>query len=179
MMDRVEWYVNMIYYNIFKFDSMLHRTGNKILDPLVRPFRFLSKLSDKEIDNAEESMFDPQKGFVIVHAKFDFGILCVLYCGSLGFIMTTLLFSLLELTSEQHFYFSFSGLPVGVILSLWVDKIFLEKNNNYLAYFKEFKKWNLGAKRKWAIVTFIIFLIGIGLFVSALLLFAYFGRKIS
>lgn len=176
-MKHIEWYMNMIYYNLFRFDSWGQCIVNKIFYPLLKPLRYLTGQSEEKVKSSMRNMHDPSKGVVRIQATFNFGILCALYCGSVGFIISTLLFSVFELTSEQHFYFSMSGFPVGVILSLWVDKIFLEKNNKYLTYFKEFEKWNADEKKLWTTVTILVVLLGICLAIFAFWLFAYFGRK--
>lgn len=172
MMKQIEWYMNMIFYNVFRFDSMLHRVGNKLLDPIVRPFRFLSKLSDEEIDIAEESMFDPREGFVSIHASFTFGSLTFLWFGSIFFILAILIYHFIQITTEQYFY-SFSGFVVGGVIGFLINYILILRKDNYLKYFKEFKKWSPNEKRKWAVMTTIIALLGLGIAIFSFWLLVY------
>ena len=172
MMKQIEWYMNMIFYNVFRFDSMLHRVGNKLLDPIVRPFRFLSKLSDEEIDKAEESMFDPRDGFVSIHASWTFGTIMTLWYGSLCFFLVILICYFIQIPPGWYLY-SFSGFVIGGVMGLLIDYILVLRKDNYLKYFKEFEKWSSTEKKKWAAMTTVIALLGLGIAIFSFWLLIY------
>jgi len=171
-MKRIEWYMNMIYYNVFRLDNWGQRVVNKLFYPIIKPLRHLTGQSEEQMQSTMRNMHDPKYGVVSVQAAFTFGTLMSFSYGSFCFILAILTCSLIQISAEWYSY-SFGGFLIGIFLGFLIDYILVFRKDNYLKYFKEFEKWSTVEKRKWSVVTVIFAFFALCLFMFSFWLLAY------
>jgi hypothetical protein len=144
-MKRIEWFWNIIYYNVYIFDSECRRLFN-----YLNPFYFINKIpivkkhhAKQGVDDmnkfAERILNNPRSGISSIWSgSFMGGLLVFIGIGLLNIIEIIAGRSLIRdvTNSSSHFIIFFVILLGPTIL---INNHFLFRKDKFLNYFKEFE----------------------------------------
>ena len=155
-MRKIEYFINIIHYNIYLYDYKLHRKFSKI-----NPFMLIHKLpfqkrkyKKENIDifkDLDNTFKDPTYGFSSVRAGG------IMYLLSLLFAFSLFMYSVgIMKRNIEGFFIFIIAFPFAILIYYTVLY-----NDKYLLYFKKFDQESSRWKRKWSFITigFIIFII--------------------
>jgi len=167
-MKKIEYYINIIHYIIYKTDFQFHKWFEKI-NPimLVNKLPFQKRMYQRKgIDihkELDETFANPKFGISSIRSGGLIGILGVLVGGTIYFLVQGFYGDDLN----PLFGFLFMAPILGFIYYSVLHK------DKYLQYFKEFDKKTMQWKKKWMWMTLCIILFVILSFIGSICLCTY------
>ena len=143
MEQSVEYFANLVFYHLFRFEKLTQRI-------ISEPFLLLLKLpvvdrsyKRRGVENAEEvinkALYDPKRGFNIVQAGWHLTLLFgLIISGTAFFLISSFLedFNLFEAGDMYYWLF-----VLATFIPAWIaSEIFVERKRKYLKYFKQFER---------------------------------------
>lgn len=142
-MKRIEWFWNMVYYNIYKCDTSLRRLFNCInpfylLNKLPAVKRFYDKHGVYDMNKfANRVLSNPKSGLSSIWAGSIMGGLLVLIgIGILNILEILVGRSLIKDVTENSFHFLIFFI-VLLVPTVLINNYLLFRKDKYLNYFKE------------------------------------------
>lgn len=151
IIKKVEMWLNIVHYCIYKVDYKLHILFNKL-----NPFLLIGKIPavKKKFEEQETSLkevgdrvwTDKRYGFGIMISGG--GIIVILFFLIWGFVSSFL--GLLKI------YFLVKPLYISVyaLISYLICHFLVFRQDKYIRYFKQFDKWSTQEKRKYGLLSF-------------------------
>lgn len=142
-MKKIEWFLNMIYYQVFRWENFTQKLFNYPI------FFFLKK---KKKETVEKTLFDKKVGFTSIMAG-------MIVSGSIGLFFVFLVLSLASILQINISKIIFA--LIIIISSYIVYNSLVERK--YIQYFMSFENFSKKRKNKWAVITVFYFVIMISL----------------
>ena len=172
-MKRIEWFWNMVYYNVYKFDSkcsMLFNylnpfyLANKI--PAVK--RYYAKHGVNDMNKFTNRMFsNPKSGINSIWAGSYMGGILVLFGIALLNILEILIGrSLIKDVTESSFHFVIFFI-ILIVPTVLINNYVLFRKDKYLNYFIKFNLMNKREKIKYSWISFFIILLVFFFFIGS------------
>lgn len=163
MLAKIELWLNIIHYCIYKLDYRLHLLSNKI-----NPFLLLGKIPAVEKNFREQGTSLKEFGNKFwTDRRFGFGV--IISGGVLVIIVFLMIFSAILIIngvfnnpnnlSWRHL------LIICTLLSYLICHILVFKKDNYLAYFRKFDKWSKREKWKYGLIAFVFVTVALALWI--------------
>ena len=150
-MKKIEFYLNVLHFNIYKAHYRLHLLANKL-----NPFHLIHKLPFQK-RRYEKLGIDIHKEIDKAFGNKNFGLSLIVAGGVLLGLFFFLFFSLIDLFISlfvEYKVLSASHLIFSGMLSIALSYFFVFKKDKYLMYFNQFEKWSKVEKRKYNWCTF-------------------------
>lgn len=153
-MKKVEFYLNVFHYCIYKWHFRSHLFANKI-NPLrlIHKLPFQKKRYEKlgiDIDREVDKIFSDER----------FGISSAV---SAAVLIIFLFFLLLAMTNGARLILRYNRSDTSVYyylllgsIALFITYIFVLKKDKYLFYFQSFKRWSRSQKTRYHILTLLV-----------------------
>lgn len=148
MVGKVELFLNIVHYSIFKVDQKLHAFADKI-----NPFLLIGEIPVVKKKFKEQGTSLKEVGDKIwANKRYGFGVL--ISGGGLTIIVFFILWTIF-LTGNHilNYPFSFSWQPFGICIFLAYSfcHLLVFQNDKYLSYFKQFENKSVKEKRNYLI----------------------------
>lgn len=176
-MKKIEWFWNMIYYNIYIFDSKCSKLFN-YLNPffLINKLPFvkkhyakhgvadMNKLADRILNNPISGISSVSSG------SFMGGILVFIGIGLLNIIETVVGRSLIrDITNNSLHIILFVVILIGP--TILINNYLLFRKDKFLNYFKEFEMLNREKKSAYRLLTIFVIIFIFSFFIGSFLVF--------
>lgn len=162
MIEKIELWLNIIHYCIYKTDYKLHLISNKL-----NPFLLLGKIPAVKKKLKEQGTSLKEVGNKVwTDRRYGFGIM--ISGGALAIILFFMVFGLfLALNSQLQHPISFSWQPFVVCMGLAyaICHFFVFQKDKYIRYFKKFDSWKIGEKWRYGLLSFAFIVAVIALFI--------------
>lgn len=161
-MKRIEWFWNMVYYNLYRFDIRLSRLFN-----YINPFYWFNKIPAIKKHHAKhgvsdmnefinQTFNDPKSGISSLRAGSFMGVLLVFVgIGLINVFETIIGRSVSDDVCKDSLHFIIY-IVVLLVPTILINNYFLFKKNKYLNYFKEFETMSDNRKRVYSWLTFFV-----------------------
>ncbi|MFY8065740.1 MAG: hypothetical protein ACOVNM_04520 [Flavobacterium sp.] len=173
MFNKLIWFWNIVYYNLFIFEN---RVTSIFLYPFFKIFKSdkVKELYNKRgVDNPDliirDALTNPDYGTNSIKAGGIMGVIVLFFC--LGF------FCLHTGLYEKNLDLTITNLLVFGVISLVINYFFLFKDKRYLVYFKKISESSKAEKRKYAWLSLIFILFAIVFLVSSFMFMDYMLHK--
>jgi hypothetical protein len=164
-MKRIENYLNILHFCLYKLHYKLHLFAN-----IINPFHLIHKLPFQK-RKYEELEIDIHKEIDKAFGNKEYGLSMTVAGGALIGILFFLLFAvfnvLIKILTENitfpavHFLFC-------AALSVVLSYFFVFKRDKYLKYFEMFEAWGKAERRKYGWLTFAFVLLVFCLFILSI-----------
>lgn len=156
-MKKVEWFWNLLYYNIYLFDLMLTRWLS-----FVNPIYWINKIPMVKKHYKKEGINDLNKFINNLSVNAKNGTSSIVAGGSMGILLILIEIGILNILSVivnnpllfgEDIISSSKGIVAIALLMIpviFLNNILLFKKERYLLYFRCFKKMSNAKKRKYA-----------------------------
>lgn len=176
-MKNIEWFWNIVYYNVYIFDSKCRELFN-----YFNPFYLINKIPAVKKHHAKHGVDDmntfaqrilnnPKSGISSIWSgSFMGGLLVFIGIGLLNIIETTVGRSLIRdvTNSSSHFIIFIAILLVPTIL---INNQLLFKKDKFLNYFKEFEMMPKEKKSVYGWLTFFVIILIFSFLIGSFLVF--------
>lgn len=158
MIQKFEFYLNILHYCIFKFLGKFSLFIDKI-NPLMylEKIPIIKKNFEKNNTNlskvVNEVWLNEERGFNVMYSTAFTAVIIYFYM----FFIFLLINLVIGLSWEYVFY-------LAILPSYAIYYIFINKNGKYISYFKNFNKFSKVTIRKYALISFFFFALSIILF---------------
>lgn len=155
MNKKIEYYLNVLHFYLYKFFYKIHVFLDKF-----NPIKLIPKIPILK-KRYEKLGVDIYKEIENVLINKEFGLIIIFADGFMIAILAFFFMSLFKIFTciiTQHSQLPSSYFIICLTLSLLLNYLFLIKNDKYLIYFNEFEKWDVLKKRKngWICFLFLI-----------------------
>lgn len=175
-MKRIEWFWNIIYYNVYIFDSKCRKLFN-----YFNPFYLINKMSIVKKHHAKQGIYDmnkfaerilnnPRSGLSSIWSgSFMGGLLVFIGIGLLNIIEIIAGRSLIRdvTNSSIHFIIFFVILLGPTIL---INNHLLFRKDKFLTYFKEFEVMPKKKKSAYGLVSLVVIIFIFSFFIGSFLI---------
>lgn len=156
MIEKIEIWLNIVHYCIYKADYKLHMLSNKI-----NPFVLIGKIPavKRKFEEQGTTHLDVANK-VWTDKRFGFGIM--ISGGALAIIIFFIFWAIFVVLNYFVFgSFKLSLLPFSVcmIVAYSLCHLLVFQKDKYIQYFRQFDKWSNESKRKYGLLT-ILFVVG-------------------
>lgn len=162
MIGKIELWLNIVHYCIYKADYKLHILANKL-----NPFLLIGKIPALKRKLEEEGTSLKDVGNKIwTNRRYGFGVM--ISGGALTIFLFFVLWAIfLMLNSLANYPLNFSWQPfvLCLVLSFFICHLLVFQNDKYINYFKEFDKQSSQKKRKHGLLSLAVVLGTIVLFI--------------
>ena len=176
-MKKIEWFWNIVYYNVFIFDSKCRKLFN-----YLNPFYLINKIPSVKKHHAKHGVDDmnkfaerilnnPKSGISSIWSgSFMGGLLVFIGIGLLNIIETIIGRSLIRdvTNSSSHFIIFFVILLGPTVL---INNHLLFRKDKFLNYFKEFEMIPKEKKSAYGWLTFFVILLIFSFLIGSFLVF--------
>jgi hypothetical protein len=162
MINKLEYFLNIIHYCIYKLDYKLHLFSNKI-----NPFLLLGKIpaikrkfeerGTTQLEIANKIWMDKQNGFGIMISGGGIVILV--------FLVILSSYDILNAFLDYPIKIVIYPFIINMLLAYGICHFTVFRNNNYLNYFKKFDKMDKDKKRNYGILSFVYIILTFSYFV--------------
>lgn len=161
-MKRIEWFWNMIYYNVYLFDIKISRLFNFINPvfwfnkiPIIKRYHAKHGVDDMN-KFANRMLTNPKSGLSSIWAGSFMGILLgFIGIGLINIIETILRRSVIrDVTDSPSNFIIFFVILLGS--TVLINNYFLFSKDKFLNYFKEFDLMSIEKKSAYGWLTFIV-----------------------
>jgi len=176
-MKRIEWFWNMVYYNIYMFDIRLSKLFN-----YINPFYWLNRISAIKKHHALHGVSDmnefanqtfnnPKTGISSIWAGSFMGILLVMIgIGLLNFFETIIGRSIIQDVFKDSLHFIIFGV-VLMGFTILINNSLLFRKDKYLNYFKKFEAMPNKKKSIYGWLTFSVVIFILSFFIGSFLVY--------
>jgi hypothetical protein len=176
-MKKIEWFWNIVYYNVYIFDSKCRKLFN-----YLNPFYLINKIpavkkhhAKHGVDDmnkfAERILNNPKSGISSIWSgSFMGGLLVFIGIGLLNIIETIVGRSLIRdvTNSSSHFIIFAIALMGPTIL---INNYLLFRKDKFLNYFKEFDTMSNKKKSAYSWLTFLVIVLILSFLIGSFLVF--------
>ena len=174
-MKMIEWFWNIIFYNLYRFDLRLRELFN-----YLNPFILINNIPVVKKYHAKQGVDDMNKLANHMLSNPEIGVSIIWTSGFMGVLLVLIeygIFNIIQILSnrpliqsvwsdELHFFIFFTLLLAPIIL---VNQYLLFKKNKYLDYFKEFETMTKRKKTIYAWLSFFAVTIIFSFFIGSFL----------
>ncbi|WP_162417761.1 hypothetical protein [Cyclobacterium roseum] len=149
-MEKIELWLNIVHYCIYKLDYRLHLLSNKI-----NPFILLGKIPavEKNFKDQGSSLKEFGNKFW-TDRRYGFGIMISgATLTMLIFFMIWVIFLVVNRLLSYPFKFTWHPFVFCLILAYSICHLFVFQNEKYIKYFKKFDKRSKQEKRKYGFLS--------------------------
>jgi hypothetical protein len=162
MTNKIEQFLNIIHYCLYKLDYKVHMLSNKI-----NPFLLLGKIPAIKRKFEEQGTTHLEVvNKVWTDRRFGFGIMI---SGSavviLVFIMILAIYDILNFFLNYPIDNLIYPFVFNMILAYLICHFAVFKKDKYIKYFKKYEKWNKQEKWKYSLISFLYIIITFSLFI--------------
>jgi hypothetical protein len=176
-MKKIEWFWNIVYYNVYIFDSKCRKLFN-----YLNPFYLINKIpavkkhhSKHGVDDmnkfAERILNNPKSGISSIWSgSFMGGLLVFIGISLLNIIETIIGRSLIrDVTNSSSHFIIFFVILLGP--TMLINNCLLFKKDKYLNYFKEFEMMSKEKKSVYGWLSFFVIVLIFSFFIGSFLVF--------
>lgn len=156
MIDRLELWLNIVHYCIYRVDYRLHLLSNKL-----NPFLLLGKIPVVRRKLEEQGTTQEEVGNKVWgNRRYGFGIM--ISGGGVVISLSFLIWGLVTIIASLfgiYFYIKLTHVIVYGVLSYLISHLTVFQKDKYVRYFKKFDKWTRHEKWKYGLSSF-AFIVG-------------------
>lgn len=157
MTEKIELWLNIVHYCIYKVDYKLHLLSNKL-----NPFLLLGKIPALKRKFEEQGTTQEEVvNKVWSNRRYGFGVM--VSGGGLAIILFFIvwtIFLLLNSLLKHPINFSWPPFAVCMAIAYAICHLLVFRKDRYIKYFKKFDKWTRQEKWKYGILSF-AFIVGV------------------